>query len=93
MLRDKDTSSMAGILSPCVDEIITVPPDSPRALSQDALAEQFRAVTGKPVCACGSIRRGVEQAMENAAAHHGVVCAAGSLYLAGAVRSCFFPVD
>ena len=43
---------------------------------------------GKPVTACASIPDGVAEA-QRLAGDEGMVCAVGSLYMAGAVRACF----
>ena len=43
---------------------------------------------GKPVSVCASVPEGVEAA-KAAAGEDGMVCAVGSLYMAGAVRACF----
>ena len=44
--------------------------------------------TGKKVSVCGSVREAVAAAID-AAGEDGMVCAVGSLYLAGAIRTCF----
>ena len=55
--------------------------------TQEELAEHLRRYK-KPVTVCGSIEEGVSAASK-AAGDEGMVCAVGSLYMAGAVRACF----
>lgn len=87
VLADKDVDGLARLLNAAADEFVTVTPQSPRALSAEALAERL-AVFGKPVTACGSIEEGIVAASASAG-ERGVVCAVGSLYSAGAVRAYF----
>lgn len=87
MLKDKDYASVAEILAPAADEIVTVTPESPRALAAEELAACFEKL-GKPVTPCDSIKSGVITASD-LAGDDGMVCCVGSLYLAGAVRDCF----
>lgn len=88
VMRDKNYPEICRILDPAADEYICVsPPGSPRALPAEELAARLRE-TGKKVTVCDSVREAVEAAIDAAGAD-GMVCAVGSLYLAGAVRSCF----
>jgi len=87
VLRDKDYSRMMDILAPAADGFVTVTPGNPRALPAEELAKLLEKY-GKPVTACPSIREGIEAAM-SAAGPGGVVCSAGSLYMAGEVRAYF----
>jgi len=87
VLADKDYREMGDILNEAADEYVCVAPDSPRALSAGDLAE-FLAGYGKPVQCCESIPEAVATAKE-AAGEEGVVCAAGSLYMAGPIRAEF----
>ena len=87
VLADKDYREMGDILNEAADEYVCVAPDSPRALSAGDLAE-FLAGYGKPVQCCDSIPEAVAAAKE-AAGEEGVVCAAGSLYMAGPIRAEF----
>lgn len=84
VLADKDYLTQAGILSEAADAFVTITPDSPRALSAEALAEAL-APLGKPVFAAPNLEGGVQRAMELAGAD-GLVCSVGSLYTAGRVR-------
>ena len=87
VLADKDYPRLFEILNEAADEWVCVSPDSERALAAADLGEHLRRF-GKPVAVCGSIPEGVETAREKAGTD-GMVCAVGSLYMAGAVRACF----
>ena len=87
VLADKDYKGLAEILAPEADAFVCVTPNSGRALPAEALAEELGRF-GKPVTACGSIREGVSAAAD-AAGTDGMVCAVGSLYMAGEIRACF----
>ena len=69
------------------DEYLCITPESPRALTAEALAELLGRY-GKPVTVCGSIRDGVSAALERADGDS-VVCAVGSLYSVGEIRYFF----
>ena len=86
VLRDKDYRGMLDVLAPEADAFVCVTPDSPRALPAEALAEELRRF-GKPAAACGSIREGVSEALAQAG-DEAMVCAVGSLYMAGEIRYC-----
>ena len=84
MLRDKDCRGFIETLDAAADEYVCTAPDSPRALS----AEELGAIAGnfsKPVTVCPDVATAVAAAKEHAG-NDGAVCAAGSVYLAGAVR-------
>lgn len=87
VLADKDWHQMTDLLAPLADAFVAVTPDSPRALPAGELARAL-AEYGRPVRACETIPEGVRAARE-LAGPAGVVCSAGSLYMAGAVRACF----
>ena len=84
VLRDKDYAKIAEILDPAADEYVCTAPDSPRALPAEELAAALRSF-GKSITVCDSIADAVFTAIEHAGAD-GMVCAAGSIYLAGSVR-------
>jgi len=88
VLADKDFSLMADIIAPAVSEFVCVTPNSPRALSADELGKLLEKY-GKPVTVCPSIREGVAAAQDIANECGGMVCAMGSLYMAGDIRACF----
>ena len=87
VLADKDYASLTAILAPAADAFVCVTPDSERALPASELGAHLERF-GKPVTVCASIPDGVSAAMAEAGAE-GMVCAVGSLYMAGAVRACF----
>ena len=66
-------------------EIVTITPDSPRALSGERLASMLQAA-GFRASAAASVHEALDRA-QRLAGPEGVVLAAGSLYLAGAVRT------
>lgn len=87
VLADKDYMSLTEILNTAADEYVCVTPDSARALSAAELGECL-ARFGKRVTVADGIREGVASA-QDAAGADGVVCAVGSLYMAGEIRACF----
>ena len=87
VLADKDYNSLTDIIAPVADEFVTVTPNSSRALSAEDFAKHLKKY-GKPVTVSGSISEGVEAA-KKLTSPGGVVCAVGSLYMAGAIRDCF----
>ena len=86
VLRDKDVAGMLAVLAPAADAFVCVTPASPRALPAEELAALLRPY-GKPVTACGSIPEGVSEALARAE-DGAMVCAVGSLYMAGEIRYC-----
>ena len=84
VLRDKDASAMAAILDRAAAEYVCVAPPSPRALAAEELAAVLRPY-GKQITVCDSVSDAVYTAKERAGAD-GMVCAFGSVYLAGSVR-------
>ena len=88
VLRDKDYASIFSILGKSGSEFVCITPDSPRALPAEALADFLRR-NGMKATACETIADGVYEAVERAKKCGGMVCAAGSLYLAGPIREIF----
>ncbi len=89
MLKDKDYWTVADILAPLFDEFVTVTPDIYRALPAKELAEVLEKY-GRPVTVCESIPEAVQYAIDAARETEGMVCAAGSLYICGEIRECFY---
>lgn len=87
LLADKDYTAMTDILAPQAAAFVAVTPESERALPADTLAAHLQRY-GKPVTACAAVPDGVETALSMAGAD-GVVCATGSLYMAGEIRRRF----
>ena len=84
MMRDKDSMGFFSALDPAADEYVCTTVGGERALGAGelaGLAESF----GKPVTVCPDAADAVALARERAG-EDGMVCATGSLYLAGAVR-------
>ncbi len=84
VLRDKDYVRMALILNGAADEYVCTAPESSRALPPEELASVLRGFD-KPVTVCDSVSDAVFTAKDRAG-DSGMVCAAGSVYLAGSVR-------
>lgn len=87
VLADKDYEKLFSILNLASNEYICVTPDSPRALPAERLSE-FLKRFGKPVSVCESIEDAVFLAIDRAREQEGIVCAVGSLYMAGKIREC-----
>ena len=87
VLADKDVDGMLRILDRAADEYVCITPMSPRALPAAELAARLRPL-GKPVTVCDTIRDGVTEALARAD-DECAVCAVGSLYSVGEIRSCF----
>ena len=88
VLRDKDYASIFSILGKSGSEFVCITPDSPRALPAEELADFLRR-NGMKATACETIADGVYEALDRAKKCGGMVCAAGSLYLAGPIREIF----
>ena len=88
VLRDKDYTKIVQTLAPLFDAFVTVTPDTDRALPADELAKLF-ADSGCEVQTADTVESGVRTAMDIAEELEGMVCACGSLYICGEIRSCF----
>lgn len=77
MLRDKDVRSSVSLITPYFERVLTVTPDSPRALTAEELADIIGG-NAKAVTAAEAAK----EAKENS----GVSVVCGSLYLAGEIR-------
>ncbi len=87
VMADKDISDMLYNIAPLASKIFTVAPDNPRSMPAGELASLVKNA-GIESHACGSVKDGVAMAIASAG-KEGIVCAIGSLYMAGEVRSCF----
>lgn len=85
IMADKDVLHMIAELGPLAKEFFTVTPNNPRAMFAETLAELLRQ-HGYQALACDSVQLGVSAALRSAG-DDGVVCALGSLYLLGDVRT------
>ena len=85
VLEDKDRAGLCELVAPLAQAFVTITPPSLRALDAQTLACEL-AQYGKSTFAASSIPQGVERAME-LAGEDGVVCALGSLYSVGEIRT------
>ncbi|MBR7181727.1 MAG: bifunctional folylpolyglutamate synthase/dihydrofolate synthase, partial [Clostridia bacterium] len=80
VMADKDYCGMVEELAPLADEVFTLTPDNPRALSADALAACFVEV-GVPACGYASVGEAVRAAVAEAKATGTPLLSLGSLYM------------
>ncbi len=85
VLADKLQSEMLGQMVHIAREIVTVTPDTPRAMPAEEYAAHLNECGGHAVPAA-TLAEGLALALQKAGAD-GVVVAAGSLYFAGALRT------
>ena len=85
VLADKLQPEMLGQMVHIAREIVTVTPDTPRAMAAADYAAHLNVLGGHVVPA-DSLEEGLALALEKAG-ENGVVIAAGSLYFAGALRT------
>ncbi len=85
VLREKLNGKMLEDMASLADRAVTVTPDNHRAMPAPELAELLQE-EGCAAEAAADVGEGLERARELAGAD-GVIIAAGSLYLAGALRS------
>ena len=85
VLADKLQPEMLGQMVHIASEIVTVTPDTPRAMSAADYAAHLNACGGHAVPA-STLAEGLNMALD-LAGEDGVVIAAGSLYFAGALRT------
>ncbi len=88
ILADKNAGEMLDLLAPLAERVFVLRPDSPRAMEPEAL-RALLAERGVSARVCSSAEEGISAALA-AAGHHGAVCALGSLYLCGEVRTAYF---
>jgi len=85
VLKDKDFKSMIEVCAPLAEDIITVTPNSDRALPAETLAQNLENYC-KNVSISDTIVNAVEKSLK-IAPKDGVICAFGSLYYIGEIRS------
>ena len=85
VLADKLQPEMLGQMVHIACDIVTVTPDTPRALSAAEYAAALNDCGGKAVAA-STLAEGLKMALD-LAGEDGVIIAAGSLYFAGALRT------
>ena len=88
VLADKDWQSMMAVLEGVASDFITVTPDSPRALTAEALAEHL-VQHGKWAWAAENVEEGMDMAIARALETDSVIVACGSLYMASEIRTYF----
>ena len=88
VLKDKDYAAIFSRLRSAADEVCCITPASTRALPAEDLAA-FLCSAGWTASAYSSVAEGVSAAVDRAKETGGMVCAAGSLYLAGPIRELF----
>lgn len=85
VLADKLQPEMLGQMVHIAHDIVTVTPDTPRAMSAAEYAAHLNACGGSAIPA-ETLAEGLQTALDRAG-EDGVVIAAGSLYFAGALRT------
>lgn len=86
IMADKDVDEMLALLAPLAKRFVTVAAHTPRAMPAETLAGHIRA-RGCKAEAAPSIEAGVARAV--ALGEDGPVCALGTLYFSGDVRTAF----
>ena len=86
IMADKDVDEMLELLLPLAKQFVTVAAHTPRAMPAQTLAEHIR-VRGGTTEPAPSIEAGVARAV--ALGGSGPVCALGTLYFSGEVRTAF----
>ena len=92
ILKDKQYEEMIDIILPMAEKIFTVTPPTPRALTSCCLAQIINSRGGVRAEACETVETACEKAQSLAAikkntSENEVICACGSLYYIGQVRS------
>ena len=87
VLADKNYRELAEILAQAADCFVCVTPNSERALPAEQLRQELTTM-GKKAEAADSIEAGIVRALA-LAGEDGMVCAVGSLYMAGDIRAHF----
>lgn len=86
-MADKDYQGMFQLLAPYAKEFIAVQPKNERALSTEELVDVLKQY-GSSVYKCGPVHEGITLSL-NHATEQDVICAIGSLYMAGEIRAYF----
>ena len=87
VMADKDVGGMVTEVVPLAKEFFTVRPENPRSMSAEELEKRL-CLVGTKATACGTVTEGVRAAIRSAG-KDGVVCALGSLYMAGDVKKAY----
>jgi dihydrofolate synthase/folylpolyglutamate synthase len=86
VMADKDHADMVDALAPYVAAVVTVRPDSDRAMDASGLAEEFRR-RNVPVKVCSTPADGVASALPLAMGTGRPLVCLGSLYMYGEVKN------
>ena len=88
ILKDKDYNEMLTQMLPFADSFVTIAPDNPRAMSAEECAEAIRACGfGGEIVVSTDTGQAVSDALQRAKEQSIGVCAFGSLYSVGALKS------
>lgn len=91
VMEDKDYLSMANVLAPYAEQVVTVTPDNPRSLPADRYAEVYKCM-GISAVAADSILEGVSKAVEFARKANLPLIMLGSLYMYGDVKQALLSI-
>lgn len=88
ILKDKDYHDMLKQMLPLAESFVTIAPDNPRAMSAGECADAIRACGfDGEIDAAANTRQAVLTALERAKKKRAGVCAFGSLYSVGTLKS------
>ena len=88
MMKDKDTAAMLAKMAEVAKAFVCLHADSERAFGAQELAREIEDTLGLAAYPAASAQEGCALA-QRLAGEQGVVCALGSLYLAGEIRAVF----
>lgn len=88
MMKDKDSTAMLAKMAEVAEAFVCLHADSDRAFGAQELAHRIEETLGLAAYPAASAQEGCALAQQ-LAGEQGVVCALGSLYLAGEIRSVF----
>ncbi len=88
VLNDKDVKGIIEPVAPMVKTAVTITPPSPRAMEADELSKLLKSEFNILSESCDDIKGGVKKIM-SLATENDIICAYGSLYSVGDIRSCF----
>lgn len=88
VMADKGYGDMIRMAAPFATDFVAVAPESERALGSAALRTEIETLTGLPAQDGGGVKQGLALAMAGKGADD-IICAFGSLYQVGEIRSYF----
>ena len=89
MMKDKDSAAMLAKMAEVAKAFVCLHADSERAFGAQELAREIENTLGLAAYPAASAQEGCALA-QRLAGEQGVVCALGSLYLAGEIRAVFY---